>query len=172
MINYLKNENIIEIFNKEKKYFRKKSVTLGSLLIDDYSKVEDNKLITYVKDLEGNIKEETRNELKEGLVIARNPMPLKEGVFNEWLVPLKTWIESYGESPTKEFKKYKKKEIITGIIITPEILNILNSTDDLTAKIEVSWSDEGMFVYKDGILTNKGYGIAPEELKLTYEVLS
>ena len=53
--------------------------------------------------------------------------------------------------------------------IDTEMLKLMGSKDGKTATIKVSWSDNGMTVYKDGYLANYEYGIAPEEMKETYE---
>lgn len=92
-------------------------------------------------------------------------------VYNEWLVPKSTWIKNYGTMATNEFKSYQKKSSIIAILIDDELLKILKSTDGKTAKIKVDWNKEGMTVYKGGYLTDKGYGIAPEEFLSTYKEL-
>lgn len=173
MIDYLKNQEIQLMFEISGKEIAKKAVTLGSSRVDENSIVEENNLITYVKSEEGELIEETRNKLNDDVVIARNPEPIGEKngktIYNEWLVPKETWLKNYGENPTEEFKPYKKKGNIQALEIDQEVLDILGSVDGKTAKIAVDWSDDGMTVYKGGVITDQGYGIAPDELKSTYE---
>jgi hypothetical protein len=172
MIDYLKNEEISKMLEENSTEIFKKAITLGSNYADAKSSVEDNKLITHVKNDEGKIVEETRNDLSADVVVARNPEPLGElngaTVYNEWLVPKETWLKNYGVDATNQFEEYQKLGTIKALEIDDKVLKILGSTDGSTAKIAVSWSDEGMDVYKGGVLTDQGYGIAPLELKATY----
>lgn len=59
---------------------------------------------------------------------------------------------------------------IKALEIDDSVLSILGSKDGKTAKIAVDWSEEGMTVYKGGVLTDQGYGIAPDELAATYQM--
>jgi hypothetical protein len=173
MINILENEKILGLLKETTKIMRKKAVTLGSLTPDENTSIENGVLITYVKSSNGGIVEETRNTLKEGFVIARNPEVIgeKDGkkIYNEWLVPKDTWLKNYEKEPTNEFKPYKKQVLVKMVVIDQEILEILGSNDGETAKIAVDWTTEGMTVYKGGVLTDSGCGIAPQELNETYE---
>ena len=173
MIDCLNNNQIKEIFKNKAFSVAKKLATLGSNKTDENSVVIDNKLVTYVKNSNGEIIEETRNELSDDVVIARNvdSIGIIDGIdiYNEWLVPKDTWMKNYGIEVTDTFKPYKKTLTIKVIEIDNEILNILNSKDGCTAQIAVDWTDDGMTVYKGGVITENGFGIAPEEFKTTYE---
>lgn len=157
---------IMEKFYDAEEY-RKKAVTLGRLP----HKVEMGKqLPTYVAGEDGKPVLETQNTVTDEIVIARNPAPVVGAVYNEWLVPKETWQSIYGELPMFDtFMSFKRVKSIKAIPITEDILSLLGSLDGKTAVIEVDWNDAGMKVYKDGYLTDGGYGIAPEEMHSTYE---
>ncbi len=157
---------IMEKFDDAEEY-RKKAVTLGRLP----HKVEmDKQFPTYVAGEDGKPVLETQNTVTEDVVIARNPSPVVGAVYNEWLVPKETWQSTYGELPMFDtFMPFKRVKSIKAIPITEDILSLLGSLDGETAVIDVDWNDAGMKVYKDGYLTDGGYGIAPEEMKNTYE---
>ena len=147
--------------------YRKKAVTLGRLP----HKVEMGKQFpTYVAGEDGKPVLETENTVTDDVVIARNPLPVVGAVYNEWLVPKDAWQSTYGELPMFDtFMPFKRIKSIKAIPITDDILNLLGSADGETAVIDVEWNDAGMKVYKDGYLTDGGYGIAPEEMLRTYE---
>ena len=146
--------------------YRKKEVTLGRVPSADEI---GQTLVTYVKS-ENGIKQESDLVLTSDHVIARNPHCLGEidgvEVYNEWAMEKETWMKNYEVEPTTEFAEYKK-----AAPITDETLQLLDSEDGETAIIEVSWNETGMVVYKGGVLTDQGYGIAPNELRETYEVV-
>nr|WP_243734401.1 hypothetical protein [Photobacterium lutimaris] len=147
--------------------YRKKAVTLGRLP----HKVEIGKAFpTYVAGDNGKPALETENTVTDKVVIARNPSPVVGAVYNEWLVPKEAWLTTYGELPMFDtFMPFKRIKSIKAIPITEEILRLLGSLDGETAVIEVEWNDAGMKVYREGYLTDGGYGIAPEEMQQTYE---
>lgn len=151
----------------EAQEYRKKAVTLGRLP----HKVEMGKQFpTYVAGEDGKPALETQNTVTDDVVIARNPLPVVGAVYNEWLVPKETWQSTYGELPMFDtFMPFKRVKSIKAIPITEDILSLLGSLDGETAVIDVDWNDAGMKVYKDGYLTDGGYGIAPEEMQNTYE---
>ncbi|AJR06556.1 hypothetical protein C9J03_20695 [Photobacterium gaetbulicola] len=146
--------------------YRKKAVTLGRLP----HKLELGKAFpTYVA-VDGKPVLETENTVTQEVVIARNPSPVVGAVYNEWLVPKATWLDTYGELPLFDtFMPFKRAKSIKAIPITEEVLSLLGSLDGETAVIAVDWNDAGMKVYRDGYLTDGGYGIAPEEMQSTYE---
>ncbi|WP_064609501.1 hypothetical protein [Photobacterium sp. J15] len=149
------------------KVFRKKAFTLGRL---PHPSEIGRKLPTYVADENGKPKLETENVISSDVVIARNPEPVSGAVFNEWLVPKEKWQETYVELPDQmRFMPFQRAKTIKAIPITDDILTLLGSEDGETAVIAVEWNDQGMMVYKDGYLTDGGYGIAPEEMDKTYE---
>ncbi|MGR5063621.1 hypothetical protein [Photobacterium sp. DNB22_13_2] len=147
--------------------YRKKAVTLGRLP----HKVEMGKAFpTYVASEDGKPVLETENTITGEVVIARNPSPVVGAVYNEWLVPTDAWMTTYGELPMFDtFMPFKRVKSIKAIPITEDILSLLGSLDGETAVIEVEWNDAGMKVYREGYLTDGGYGIAPEEMQRTYE---
>jgi hypothetical protein len=95
-----------------------------------------------------------------------------DDVFNQWLVPKAKWVDTYGQLPeSTQFQSFKRIKTIKAIKIDTEMLDLMGSEDGQTATIKVSWSDDGMKVYKDGYLANYEYGIAPDEMKATYELV-
>ena len=149
--------------------YRKKAVTLGRLA----HKAELGRVLpTYVAGNDGKPVLETENTISKEVVIARAPVPVSGAVYNEWLVPKTTWMETYGELPMFDtFMPFKRVKTIKAIPITPGVLTLLGSQDGETAVIAVSWNEQGMKVYKDGYLTDAGYGIAPAEMQNSYEVV-
>ncbi len=168
IVNFQENKNIMDLLENDFMEIRKKAITLGRLPKDEEIGKE---FPTYVSDDNGGAKLETSNIVSDDVVIARNPNPICENTYNEWLVPKETWEKNYGVEATDKFKEYQKQGTIKAIPITSEVLKELGSIDGVTAKIAVSWNDEGMDVYKGGVLTDQGYGIAPQELSDTYEVV-
>ncbi|ELR66642.1 hypothetical protein C942_04340 [Photobacterium marinum] len=149
------------------KVFRKKAFTLGRL---PHPSEIGRDIPTYVADENGKPKLETENVISSDVVIARNPEPVSGAVFNEWLVPKEKWQETYGELPDQmRFMPFQRAKTIKAIPITDDILTLLGSEDGETAIIAVEWNEQGMTVYKDGYLTDGGYGIAPAEMTKTYE---
>ncbi|WP_299017804.1 hypothetical protein [uncultured Photobacterium sp.] len=149
------------------KVFRKKALTYGRL---PHPREIGRILPSFVADENGKPKLETENVIAFGDVITRNPEPVSGAVFNEWLVPKEKWLETYGELPKlMRFMPFQKNKTIKAIPITDEILALLGSSNGETAVIAVEWNEAGMTVYKDGYLTDGGYGIAPEEMAKTYE---
>lgn len=118
---------------------------------------------------------ETKNKITDDVVIAKNPKPLGivngEIIFNEWLIPKDIWNKNYGFKVDNVQKEYKKIKTINAIKITDDVLLKLGSKNGLTARIKVNFSENGMVVYKGGLLTDQGYGIAPQELKDTYNLI-
>lgn len=147
--------------------YRKKAVTLGRL---PHAVEMGKPFPTYVAGEDGKPKLETENVVSEGIVIARNPEPVIGAVYNEWLVPQDIWTKNYGELPLFDsFMPFKRVKTIKAIPITEEVLNWLGSQDGSTAIIAVDWNEQGMTVYKNGYLSDGGYGIAPDEMEKTYE---
>lgn len=171
-MNYLENEKIKALFERDS-FEAKKSFTLGSTKPGAESIVENGELVSYVKVNGQIVEEDVRNKLGDDKVVARNPEPLGElngkVVYNEWLVEKDVWMKNYGVEPTDTFEPYERIESIKALVITDEILEILGSTDGETAKISVSWNPSGMTVFKGGVLTDGGYGIAPDEFNSTYK---
>ena len=168
IVKFQDNEVIMGMFETNAITIQKKALTSGRLPTEDEVGQE---LITYVADSEGNVKEETRNVITADVVIARNPTPVADGVYNEWLIDKETWLKNYGVEATTEMKEYQKLGTIQALPITEEVLKELGSIDGETAMIEVSWSDSGMEIYKGGMLCDQGYGLAPSEYKNTYQVV-
>lgn len=149
--------------------FAKKAKTLGRLPTENEV---GSDFPTYVADGKGGYIVETRNLVTGDVVIASKEEPIVEGIFNQWLVPKTKWVETYGELPVStDFESFKRIKTIKAIKIDEEMLKLMGSEDGLTATIKVGWSDDGMKVYKDGYLANYEYGIAPEEMKATYELV-
>ncbi len=147
--------------------FAKKGITLGRL--PNHSEIGTD-LYTFVSDDNDGYKIETTNTISADHVIARNEQPVADGIYNEWLVPAEKWKELYGKPPESEqFAPFKRIATIKAIKIDETILTLLGSTDNESATIYVSWSEDGMKVYKNGYLTEAGYGIAPKEMEETYE---
>lgn len=169
IVKYQDNKKIMDLLENNAMEIQKKAVTLGRTPSVNEIGTE---LVTYVSDGNGGFKEETKNEITDDVVIARNPEAIAPNVYNEWLVPKETWKKNYGTDAVEDMKEYQKLGTIKAIEITPEILKELGSVNGLTAKIDVSWSDDGMEVFKGGVLTDQGYGIAPAELKSTYQVVN
>jgi len=127
---------------------------------------------TYVADGKGSYVVETRNRITDDVVIASKTTPIVDDVYNQWLVPKASWRSTYGALPvSSEFQSFKRIKTIQAIKIDAEMLKLMGSEDGNTAIIKVSWSEDGMKVYKDGYLANYEYGIAPEEMKETYELV-
>ncbi|PSW20817.1 hypothetical protein C9I98_08240 [Photobacterium sanctipauli] len=149
--------------------YQKKAVTLGRLPHE----VEIGRAFkTYVADEDGKPTVETENVVNEQVIIARNPEPISGAVYNEWLVPRDKWESTYGELPMFDrFMPFKRVSTIKAIPITEDLLTLLGSQDGETALIAVEWNDQGMKVYKDGYLVESGYGIAPDEMGKTYELV-
>ena len=147
--------------------FVKKDKTLGRLPTDTEM---GSVFPTYISDTKGGFIVETSNRVTNDIVIASKITPIVDNIYNQWLVPKSTWVKTYGELPvSSEFQSFKRIKTIKAILIDTEMLKLMGSKDGKTATIKVSWSDNGMTVYKDGYLANYEYGIAPEEMKETYE---
>ncbi|MEJ2767003.1 hypothetical protein VV869_23940 [Photobacterium sp. MCCC 1A19761] len=147
--------------------YRKKALTLGRL---PQRRELDRVLPTFVADENGKPVLETENTVTNVVVIARHPVPVSGAVYNEWLVPMETWIEIYGALPqSAEFEPFQRVKTIKAIPVTDEVLLLLGSRDGEAAQIAVDWNEQGMTVYKGGYLTDGGYGIAPHEMAQFYE---
>lgn len=171
MKDYLKITAITSLLDTDSVTYQKKAITLGKLPSD----MVGDTLVTYVKG-ENGITQESEMTIEKNHVIARNPHCLGQldgvDVYNEWAMDKSIWLTNYGVEPTDEFVPYKKVALVKAVVINDEILQLLGSEDGQTARISVSWNDDGMEVYKGGVLTDQGYGIAPDELKQTYEMVS
>lgn len=149
--------------------FAKKAKTLGRLPTETEI---GSQFPTYVSDAKGGYVVETTNTVSDDVVIASKETPIVDEVFNQWLVPKTKWVDTYGQLPAStEFQSFKRIKTIKAIKIDAEMLELMGSEDGQTATIKVSWSDDGMKVYKDGYLANYEYGIAPDEMKATYELV-
>ncbi len=149
--------------------FAKKAKTLGRLPTDAEIGSE---FPTYVSDGKGGYVVETKNKVSDDVIIASKETPIVDDVFNQWLVPKAKWVDTYGQLPeSTQFQSFKRIKTIKAIKIDAEMLDLMGSEDGQTATIKVSWSDDGMKVYKDGYLANYEYGIAPDEMKATYELV-
>jgi hypothetical protein len=174
VIEYLKNPEIEKQLNSAPEY-RKAGLT--SLRRPRESELGTD-LITYVKDAkaEGGIREEVKNRIVEGVVIARNPGPISEqGLperFNEWLIGEAGVVKNYGkdilDGLTEEFVEHRKKGTIHAIEITPEVLRTLGVTGE-TLEIKVSWTDSPMIAHIGDYLTDGGYSISKFDMEKTYE---
>lgn len=142
------------------------------------AKIEDCKtsLITYISDGNGGVIQETSKaitDIKQGLIIARNPNPLpnKQGetIYNAWPIYQETWQKNYIGAPTAKWQKFSRKSAMhkKGIIITAEILKLLGNSDGNKACFEAPWGGP-MWAVKDGLLTDEGYTIAPEVIAEYY----
>ncbi|WP_216638573.1 hypothetical protein [Endozoicomonas arenosclerae] len=128
---------------------------------------------TWVSDGMGGAIPETKNRITDKIVIARMPEPIVGETYNEWLIPKSVWQETYGKLPeSHEFTDSYRSAPIEAIKVTHEVLELLESNDQQTALIAVSWDPAGMKVYKDGLLAENEYGIAPEEMKENYRKVS
>ena len=158
---------IINQFNSADLYV-KKAPTLGRLpkqaeLGQDFP--------TYVSDGKDGYTLETNNVMTDDVIVASMHTPIVNDVYNQWLIPKNTWVETYGDLPTStQFTSFKRINTIKAIKIDANILALLGSTDGKTAVIKVSWDDKGMKVYKDGYLADYEYGIAPKEMQENYEL--
>lgn len=149
--------------------FSKKAKTRGRL---PRAEEINSVFLTYVSDSKGGYMVETRNNMTNDVVIASKTTPIIDDIYNQWLVPKATWISTYGELPvSSEFQSFKRIKTIQAIKIDADMLKLMGSEDGETATIKVSWSEDGMKVYKDGYLANSEYGIAPDEMKETYELV-
>lgn len=149
--------------------FAKKEKTLGRLPTENEIGLD---FPTYVSDGKGSYIVETRNLVSNHVVIASKETPIVGDVYNQWLVPKAKWVDTYGQLPVStNFQPFKRIKTIKAIKIDAEMLKLLGSEDGKTATIKVSWSVDGMKVYKDGYLANYEYGIAPEEMEATYELV-
>ena len=119
----------------------------------------------------GIIVKESDATITKNSVIARNPVPLSNGSFNEWPMDIETFQKNYGCKPTFEFKPYKKTITNNVIVIDDEILNILGSKDGKTAQLAISWDTNGMLVHKGDFLFDAGYAVDKREFNNTYEVI-
>ncbi len=131
------------------------------------------KLITYVDDGKGGVKKETENEITKNHIIARNPTRISSTVFfNDWLVPKDEWGKKYNQVPENSdtFREYKRSGNIKCIKIDDHILKLLSAEDPNFATISVSWSKEGMKVFKGGYLSDLGYGISAIDMNNTYKL--
>ncbi|NOH79641.1 hypothetical protein F0231_07770 [Vibrio sp. RE86] len=164
-------QKIPEIMDKfeNAQIFVKKAKTLGRLPTE---KEIGSEFPTYVSDGKGGYSVETRNLVSKDVVIASKETPIVDDVYNQWLVPKTKWVDTYGQLPdSTEFQSFKRIKTIKAIKIDSDMLKLMGSEDGQTATIKVSWSDDGMKVYKDGYLANYEYGIAPEEMEATYELV-
>ena len=162
-------QNIPEVMARfdNAKQFRKKEPTLGRLP----ARHEIGTLFpTWVAYGLGGVIQETTNHIAEYHVIARKPAPIRPDYYNQWLVKRLDWLETYGTLPTSrtEFAPFTRQAIINAIPID-DILQLLGTEDGETAVIHVDWNPEGMRVFRNGYLTDKGYGIAPKEMEATYQ---
>lgn len=170
-LNKIKERNELVEEKSTQKYI-KKAETLGRIPQDSE---QGGELITYVKNDEGKIVQETSNVITEDVVVARNPEELEDNVYNEWLVPKETWLKNYGALPSTEFTPMKKIATITAMEMSQVRIDSLVEKGYVKDKgngiynVDVSWSEEGMDFQKGDYLTNQGYTINAEEMKKTYE---
>lgn len=171
MINCSQNKDIQKIIRDKGFFVKKTGITMGSSKPDNSCVIIDNKLLTYIKK-NNQIEEETRQEIKQGMVFLRNPQIIgklnNKNIYNEWLLSREDWILNYGNKITDHFLSYEKIREIKVIYIDDEVLKILQSSDNISANIYVPWDKNGMKVYKGGVLTEEGFGIANAEFKETY----
>ena len=168
-MNIKDNKVLQELFENNSVTIRKTEQTIGRLP----SQEELGKEIkTYVLS-DGGLSVETTNIIKEGMVIAKNKTLLIDGpegtLYNVWLMSLEKWIELYGVKPLLFECAYTKIKTNRALLIDDNVLKILGTTNDKSALIDVSWSDAGMIVYKDGYLVDAEYGITPNDFNKTYE---
>ncbi|KJG11476.1 hypothetical protein C0W96_11510 [Photobacterium kishitanii] len=150
--------------------FVKKGITFGRLA---HKKELQTPFPTYISDGKGSYILETQNIITDDIVIASMPKPIIDNVYNQWLVPKKSWLKTYGALPqSTEFKPFNRIKSIKAIKITEEMLTLLGSKDGKSATIKVSWNTNGMKVYKDGYLANYEYGIAPQEMAKSYQLFN
>lgn len=169
-MNIKDNKELQELFENNSVTIRKTEQTIGRLP----SQEELGTYIkTYVLDSVGELSVETTNTIKEDTAIAKNKTPLIDGpegtVYNVWLVSLEKWIELYGIEPTYDEQPYTKIKTNRALLIDDNVLRILGSADGKSALIDVSWSYDGMYVYRGGYLVDAGYGITPDDFNKTYE---
>ena len=170
-MNIKDNEVLQELFENNSVTIKKTAYTIGRV---PHGHEIGNKLYTYVLNDVGEVVVETTNIIKAGMVIAKNPMCIIDDshttlVHNEWAMSNERWIELYGIEPTYDEQPYTKIKTNRALLIDDNVLKILGTTDNKSALIDVSWSDDGMIVYKDGYLVDAGYGITPDDFNKTYE---
>ncbi|MGL5757268.1 hypothetical protein [Plesiomonas sp.] len=157
---------IMQAFEHADEY-RKRTVTLGRL---PHKTEIGQQFPTYVADGQGGYKLETTSIVTSEVIIARMPFVVAGNIFHEWLVPKSKWIKEYDGVPTDTtFTRFKRTKTIKAIKIDEKILTLLNSKDQQTAVIAVSWDPKGMIVYKEGYIADHEYGIGPDEMQKNYE---
>lgn len=137
----------------------------GNGYSDEFYEVDDGIIIV-----------ESRSPLTSDRVVSRNPIPLGtvdgKTLYNEWTQPIETWMKNYGTMPGTDFAPYKKQATIRLLKVDERIMDILCQDPGATmAKISVSWSANGMDVYKGGYIADAGYGIEQAEFDETYEIV-
>ena len=133
-------------------------------------KEEIGKIIDTYVEKDGTIVKKSSATIKETSVIARNPVPLSDGTFNEWPMDIATFIENYGQVDlSTDFQPFKKQITNKVVEIDEEILKILDSKDGKSAMLAVSWDSNGMLVHKGDFLFDAGYAVDKREFNNTYE---
>ena len=133
-------------------------------------KQEIGKVIdTYVKKNDIIVKESSATIMGTS-VIARNPIAISDGMFNEWTMNISTFVENYGQVDlSTEFQAFKKQITNKVVEIDQEILAILGSRDLKSAQLAISWDEGGMLVHKGDFLFDAGYAVDKREFYNTYE---
>ena len=146
---------------------RKKGITLARLPTPD----EIGANFDTFTEKDSVISKETGNVLKDDSVIGRNPTPLSDGSFNEWVIPKATFLTNYGKLPesTQEYSPFVKIIGNRVIVIDEAVLNILKSDDGKSATLGISWDENGMVVSLGDYLFDAGYGVNKREYDNTYE---
>lgn len=115
-------------------------------------------------------------------VIAKNPQPLSDGSFNEFIFPKDIFMEHYGEEQyaklTTEFQPMSKKISCVVVLITPVLKNMLK--DFVTSDNKITFMatfnlemkvDVGDYFVINSILNCMDYGIDGEQFNNTYQFL-
>ena len=166
LVNALSMPRIKELLAEAPAY-QKSGVTLGRLK----SSSDPVEFITYTSDGKGGYEEEGRNSA-DG-VVARNPIPIVDGIYNEWIISKDKWIELYGKLPVSdtEFEKFKRQGTSKFIKITDEVAAMLGGTDDSgNIYLEVSWDPDGVIAKIGDYLAEGGHRVEKREFANTWEL--
>jgi hypothetical protein len=155
---------LVEIFATQMKNpgtYRKKDKTL--LRLPSTQEVGTT-LVTYVQGDEG-VRFESETKIKSSDVIARNPDPLSNGAFNEWPIPYRTVIDTYGDIFSElgfQFYPFQKQASISAIEMTEEMFKSIGANEMV---LTYTHNGQSRFLNAGDFLTVDGYGISASNMK-------
>jgi hypothetical protein len=135
-------------------------------------------LITLVKNTFGEIQVESVGKIQEDSVIARNPEPIGDEIFNEWVIPTETVKKNYGDIQlTEEFQPFQKiatvraipLSVVYPLLVAAKVEGV--DVENQTFSFRVSWSDFPMVAGSGSYLTSGGYAISATDMQ-AYEKLN